>query len=69
MPLKQKQWHADTHICARMLMYVCDHTNIKKMYSTNIEERALMSTSSVVTTGQSDTYTVACVHTNITKIR
>ncbi len=34
-----------------MLLYVCDHTNITKMYSTNIEQRALDVNNSVVITG------------------
>jgi hypothetical protein len=32
-----------------MLLYVCDHTNITKMYSTNIEQRALDVNNSVHT--------------------
>ena len=51
MPVKKTVacGHMYIHICVRMLLYVCDHTNITKMYSTNIEERALDVNNSVHT--------------------
>ena len=41
--------HIYIYTCVRMLLYVCDHTNITKMYSTNVEERALDINNSVHT--------------------